>query len=295
MMKRDYLTATAVVVSLLMVLAVTPSVHASVLDYHNYVQGRSDTILQYDFDGSTNAERRQDKFGSNDLAESNSAGAAISYGVSGFDSTSQAFTAGSNNAFQTSNAIKLPAAGVSFEGIVKVIAANQHGYTLGANINNNRSYFCIYYNDPNGDPGLKARAGTGNWLDLLPSTTAIGHWYYVATTMSYDGTNSIVNTYSADLSSANPTLEHVANNVSGAGTFSYNTKYGVGGMFNGTGIQDIFSNGAIDEVSLYNGVKDSTFFQANLDRILAVPEPSVFVLVGTALAGLLAYAWRRRK
>ena len=38
----------------------------------------------------------------------------------------------------------------------------------------------------------------------------------------------------------------------------------------------------------------STFGIDNV-RFSAVPEPSTFVLLGTGLFGLLAYAWRKRK
>lgn len=51
--------------------------------------------------------------------------------------------------------------------------------------------------------------------------------------------------------------------------------------------------GATSEVvaSGYSNVCDSTDFDAT---ITAVPEPGTFVLLGSALCGLLVYAWRRR-
>ena len=47
-----------------------------------------------------------------------------------------------------------------------------------------------------------------------------------------------------------------------------------------------------------NGVTQSDFskFQVAGDTLsLATPEPGTLVLLGTALAGLLAYAWRKRR
>ena len=91
-------------------LAIPRQAVATVMDYHDFVQSYADTLVQYDFDGTTETERRDDKKGSNDLVQKTT----TSYDLDGFDGSSQAVEGG----FFTTSAIGLPTT-VSFEAIIK--------------------------------------------------------------------------------------------------------------------------------------------------------------------------------
>jgi hypothetical protein len=81
-------------------------------------------------------------------------------------------------------------------------------------------------------------------------------------------------------------------------TFDATTSIAIGSTIN-AGSNTL--NGMIDEVALYNlsGLANDTAFQAKLSHLAghynATPEPGTLVLLTTAMLGLLAYAWRKRR
>jgi len=58
---------------------------------------------------------------------------------------------------------------------------------------------------------------------------------------------------------------------------------------------DAFWAGVVDEARIYGYAMNATEVGALYTSGPVVPEPSTIVILGTALAGLLAYAWRKRK
>ncbi len=270
----------ASVVFAILDLAIPHQAVATVMDYHDFVQSYGDTLVQYDFDGSTEVERREDKKGSNDLVQKTT----TSYDLNGFDSSSQAVEGG----FFTTSAIGLPTT-VSFEAIIKPEAVTSGHYLAGAySGNDDRSYFGVQDNYGTDTDRLFAAVGTsyGNSADIVSPYDA-GDWYYFAVTMSYDsGSNATtMNTYVANLSDGATSLVHTSTNVVKAGTFQTSIAHGIG-LLNHAGSASSSFVGTIDEISFYSGVKDQDFFQANLDRIATVPEPSSLLLALLALGGL---------
>ena len=67
----------------------------------------------------------------------------------------------------------------------------------------------------------------------------------------------------------------------------------VGSNFSAPGSPVLSMSGAIDEVAVYG--YDLSASQVLAHYNAAAPEPTSAVLLGSALIGLLAYAWRKRK
>jgi len=251
-------------------LVVSSPVFASVLDYKQFAQTNADTIVQYDFDGSSDAERRSDKKGTNDLI----AKSTPTYGLNGADLTSQAvsvgFLGGSiGPGFFTTSALDSPAApSLSFETIISPkLPNNKNGYMVAVYDGSHRGYFIL------GTGGNIYAAAGDSWANR--STYAAPYdtnaWYYLAATMSYDGSGTTtINTYRANLSASETNLTH--NSFSATGDFRTGLAYGIG-LMNYNGNPNEAFNALIDEVTFYDGVKDGAFFQANLDRVLA-PIPT---------------------
>ncbi len=255
---------------------------ASVEQYHDHVQGLAETIVQYNFDGNDDAERREDKIGDNNLVQK----LTTTYGQSGFDWSSQAVQGG----FFTTDPLNLPPA-ASFEAIFAPLkgGAGSNGYLIATFDGSHRGYFVL-------GEGLQMAAAAGNsWQNrsVYVNPYTVGDWYYVAATMSYDsGINkTTINTYLANLSNTERTLTHNASTVTG--DFHTGLAYGIGLMnYNGSVTQPFAS--IIDEVTFYDELKDGDFFQDNLDRIY-IPEPTT-LLIWSLLAGLgVGLRWRRRR
>ena len=232
--------------------------------------GHADTIVQYDFDGTSDAERREDKKGSNDLVEK---GSPI-YDLSGADSTSQAVSVGfqggsTGPGFFTTSALDDPAKpSLSFEAIISPeLSGTTTGYMIATYDGSRRGYFIM-----GTDGNLYAAAGN-SWANrsiyVEPYDTSA--WYYVAATMTYDGSSqTTIHTYRANLSAGETNLTH--NTFVANGDFHNGLAYGIGVLnYNGAIYQPF--NAVIDEVTFYDGLKDEAFFQANLDRVIA-PIPS---------------------
>jgi len=267
--------------------AAGPRASASVMDYHAFAQSHGDTLVQYDFDGLTDAQRREDKKGSNDLIQK----IATMYGVGGFDTSSQAVSGG----FFTTNPLNLPQT-VSFEAIVAPTATSGNGYMVASydGTNQRRGYFAL-----GTDSKLVAAAGT-SWLNRsgYVDPYVVGDWYYLAATMSYaPGTpgQTTINTYVANLSENQTSLTHYGSmtNVVVNGDFHTGLAYGIG-LVNANGTPSEPLSSIIDEVTFYSGLKDQAFFQANLDRIFHVPEPSSALLLLAGI-GILGVIVRRRR
>ncbi len=285
-------------------LAAPSPLLGAVAGYSWFVQGDPDVIVQYDFVGNSDAERRDDKSpGTNHLVEKQvgSPVASILYGVAGFDSTSTAvlpyyYDRTTASAFFTSQKIAIPNP-VSFEAIICPNGTPTNGYMAG--IHNGTDQRRTYFVAEAAEKNLHAGAGNShnNRAPIKYSSTP-GSWYYVAVTMSYDSDEdeTTVNTWYADLMAEEvPSLTWASHNVLMDGSF-LNTDYLGIGLVNSGGSPVDPWNGNIDEVTLYTGLKDAAFFQANLDRILDplfVPEPSALVMAVLGLLGWMTCFARR--
>lgn len=288
------------------------SAFGSVADYNSFVQSHSDTIICYDFEGTTNTERQQNKANTasaslNDLIEitlkDGSGTGNIEY-IQGFDGTSSAllpYHESSNynigKVLSTNNALPLTST-VSYEAIIRPtsIRDDQNFYVVASwGDTNCRAYFTIFDDD-----GLRAAFGDSFSNSAYcvssggDSSSLVGNWYYLAVSASYDSiaNTTTMTTYGANLTAGDLSLSSSSKTV--GGSFLSGNPFGIGalGGLNSANCQDPASVD-IDQVVFYDGVKNEAFFQANLDRIaVQVPEPSTIALL---IAGGLALCLVRRR
>ena len=276
---RTILSVLSALAAIVILVTMASQASATVMDYHDFVQSYGDTLVQYDFDGTTDSERREDKKGANDLVQK----VTTTYDLDGFDTSSQAVDGG----FFTGSALNLPTT-VSFDAIARLDAVGAGGwcflvgsYYPGAT-STIRSYFGV---EQTGNAFMAGAGSTSNIAIVNPYND--GNWYYYAVTMSYNSDNdkTTINTYVANLTDGATSLTHVSNNAIANGEFRNSLPYGIGVVNNNGTAQQEFS-GLMDEITFYNGVKNQDFFQANLDRIVTVPEPSSLLLLLVAVGAL---------
>ncbi|MDY0164987.1 MAG: autotransporter-associated beta strand repeat-containing protein [Thermoguttaceae bacterium] len=255
-------------------LALPSQVFAAVIGYSWFAQDHPDTVVQYDFVGATDAERRDDKSGgTNYLVEKQvgTVGAPIAYGVPGFDVTSTAVTPtpdfttkGNGRGFFTYAAIDMPNP-VSFEAIFRPTGATASYMVAVRGSADTRNYFVSQTDNATSLRTAVGGGATNGPVIVDPFTS--GNWYYVAVTMSYDtGANQTsISTWYADLTAGGTTLVPGGQSTV-SGSYLNNTYLGIG-LLNNLGSPFEPWAGSIDEVTLYTGLKDATFFQANLNRI----------------------------
>ena len=275
--------ATACFGALLGLTLTTGVAKADVLTYSQLAALDSNIIVQYSFDGATTTERQEDKTsGTNDLiikTQGSGSGAAISYNA-GFDGSSDAVSPqrinGSNGAaFSTSAAIDTTAnTAYSYEAILQVPEFNDGGtgYIVAARSSTiTRDYWSVHQHSGSGADSVVTTSGDNftNTSNIVPSVTG-GSWYYVAVTKELVAGNTQVNTWMANLSNGDTALTQVATNQTVSGSFQNNIAMGVG-MVNSIGSYVEAFGGAIDEVSLYSGLRTQSNFQTSLDRINASP------------------------
>ncbi|MGE9267265.1 MAG: PEP-CTERM sorting domain-containing protein [Verrucomicrobiales bacterium] len=264
------------------------SAHATVMSWQSVVQNDADAMHLWSFEGATTTEQQNDSVGSNDLAKQGTG--TLNFG-SGYDGTSQSFTPdrGNSTAYRTSTNINIPTT-VSFELILSPDDfSGGFGYAFaGRASTNTRNYFVMQVSSTGDLVNLSGNNFDSNRNAFVTNATE-GDWYYLAGTLSYDGTNTTVNTWAANLSDSTPVLTQVASNQIEGGTFVNDIQYGVGMLNNSGAYQETFV-GDIDEIALYSGLKDQSFFQSQLATIL-VPEPSALALLAL---GALPLTRRRR-
>ena len=272
------------------VVLLTGSVFGSVADYNSFVQGYADTIVCYDFEGTTDTERQQNKANTSSASDNDlivvdliegGGSENITY-ISGFDETSTAYEPylpydgyrSFGKALSTNNPLPLTTA-VSYEAIVCPIAFDSGNarYAVASYASGPcRSYFTVLE-----ESGLTAAFGQGDLgvcyfvsrdEDDEDGSAFLNKWYYVALSMSYDDNQNetTMTLYSANLTAGDSTLSTSSNTMTGS--FLTNYAHGIGGVtVNGTDCQQA-ADVNIDQIVFYDGAKDSTFFQANLQRIL---------------------------
>ncbi len=277
----------SVVASLGMLLGVSPAV-GSVEQYSAAAAANPNAIVQYGFDGDTDLEQRQDSVGDNDL--NYFGGTAITFGRPGFDWSSEAFRPNRDAAdgLITSSAIDMPTS-ASFDAIVRPGTVSSDGFAFAGRASGSTRDYWLLQNA--GD----LRAGAGSNYDAqanIADDYTVDDWYYVAVTMSYDGSNTTINSWSANLSSGQRTLSQTSTNYLAPGSFVNNVAMGVGILNNNGNTWNAFV-GDIDEISLYSGMLSEDDFQSHLDEIY-IPEPAT-LLIWSLLAGLaIGLRWRRK-
>ncbi len=247
-------------------------VSASVVDLRNAAREESSLFHHYTLDATaldTDDMRFVDRAGSKDLSEVDRGSGHISNIVyeTGFDVLSQAVTP---EEIDDSNLAGLLTSGSDFPlssnmTVECMVCPHDNDISLGLVLgsrpdSDSRGYYLMQNNSD-----LQTRVGTGSAQDIVTSFST-GHWYYVVSTYSVSGGNTLINSYYADLT-AKGTLQHTVVDYSSAGTYGINgTKFGIGMLYN-TGDYAYPAAAAIDEVALYDTVLSASTISSHLTAL----------------------------
>jgi len=137
------------------------------------------------------------------------------------------------------------------------------------------NFWGSYYNTITGDATFSS---VGGWT-TIEDAASTGTWYHVA--IVQDVANSKEYLY---LNGDCKVTYDGTGNHNDAGNLYF------GAWLSGTTFYEGFK-GQIDEFKLFNTALDGS----QIKSAMTIPEPSTIILLGSALTGLLCYAWRKRK
>ncbi|MDD4103073.1 MAG: FecR domain-containing protein, partial [Kiritimatiellae bacterium] len=243
--------------------ASTRAAAGSVPDFRNAVRREASLIHHYTFEGpqADAADMRLlDRAGAADLVERvrNTSMPQLAYDT-GHDALSYAgvavystnsFTAG--RAWTTAGAIALPRA-MTIECVVSPYAIPPlygAGVVTSRAADNQRGYYVWLTTGG----AFETRVGGGDARTIL-SNVSTGHWYYIVNTYDFDGAQTTVNSYCADLTAGTP-LQHVIMDAVDTGDYGDSAVLGIGVLPNLNEARQYFAPCAIDEVALYAAAHD---------------------------------------
>tara|TARA_Y100000588_G_scaffold71489_1_gene73512 strand:+ start:1444 stop:2550 length:1107 start_codon:yes stop_codon:yes gene_type:complete len=266
--------------------------NASIIDFQNLVQTDPDLSHQFTFDGENEQDRLEDKIGDADLnPRPFGSGTAndIEYAKEGYDETSDSVSTsrGPGNDFAQGaglhNASVNLSDQLSFEVIfqpnsTEISGGNFNlGYILNTRVNNDRGYFLVQGNAPLPSTGQQLSSTIGDGFaernqNLILSQVQADHWYFVAGSYSInrDTNTTTFTNYIADLTNGDTVLRKIGPFSNSGGPYpTGGSPLGIGGRWDAG---ESFP-GQIDEINLYNAVKDESIFQQHLDSITGGNEP----------------------
>ncbi len=125
----------------------------------------------------------------------------------------------------------------------------------------------------------------GTNLHTAADSLAAGSWYHMALTRDSSGSATIYLNGNS-----------VISGVSGFESFgSAGHDFWIGSNHDASDNPSAMYNGKIDELAIYGSAMSQPTALAHYNAGITVPEPSTAILLGSALIGLLCYAWRKRK
>lgn len=253
----------------------------SVPDFRNAVRREASLIHHYTFEGpqADAADMRLlDRAGAADLVERvrNTSMPQLAYDT-GHDALSYAGVAvystnslSTGRAWTTAGAIALPRA-MTIECVVSPYAIPPlygAGVVTSRAADNQRGYYVWLTTGG----AFETRVGGGDARTIL-SNVSTGHWYYIVNTYDFDGAQTTVNSYCADLTAGTP-LQHVIMDAVDTGGYGESAVLGIGVLLNLNDELQYFAPCAIDEVALYAAAHDFDKINSRFEA-LRRPLPTV--------------------
>jgi hypothetical protein len=295
----------SLIVSICVFLGVASHAFASVIALQNAQAANANIVYQYTFDGSTTAERLDQKISPNtpDMVQFTTSGySPASSFVAGFDGSGIAvqteagtLSGGSRPtgaALKTNATITLTTSG-TIEFIVKAEILNDSGFALsgisGSGTTSSRWYF--FQNGTAATDVARMTYGNNTPYTLIGGTTGVAYnaddWYYVAQTWSITGGTVTLNAWVANLSDATPALTQTISGATATHQGGLTTLLRVGSLTDTAN----FFRGEVDAVAIYDTALSASTIQSNFN---AIPEPTVFGLLGITISGMALALHRRR-
>jgi|GEM_PF-5375413 len=106
----------------------------------------------------------------------------------------------------------------------------------------------------------------GNSSRTIVANITPGHWYYVASTFSVNGSQTTVNSYWANLT-AGGGLRQALTNVVATGNYGSSAVLGVGVLRQASGTYEYFAPCLIDEVALHSTVLSASAVNAHYEKL----------------------------
>ena len=268
-------------------------------------------LYQWSFEGATAGDRLQNT-GTGATSGSGATLQAVAYGSEGstarigygmgLDETTTAMspqrigrlssTAG-GALLATTGSVALPTA-FTVESLVRpelVEVGGSIGYAVmaGGQATGNRGYFLVQQ-EAAGNDALSTIVGDSiSQSDNVGRTLGAfvpGHWYYVANTYTVSGSQTMIDSYVADLTLGQTAVTRAVATQQASGRPLTTAQLAIGGYFASGTAQEAWS-GSIDEVSIFGRTLSPSEVQARLDNLYRPPDQVLWSAAasGTGVGG----------
>ncbi len=249
----------------------------TVIDLRNVVSANPNLVHHYTFEGTTDADRRQDSEGAWNLTSGfyGTDPGPVTY-PAGFDSTTFGMqpsrTANGGRALYYDGGFSVTRP-MTVEALIYIDPSDdgtpKHAIVAG-NQRDGRGFFLS-----SREGALRLSIGSDSSIQaatrsIVPSDAFVkGNWYYVASTYVVDGGNTLVNAYYANMTAGEKTLTHSLQDEIISGTYSITAEdVGIGMLaVQGNPLTQAL-DGILDEIAIYNTALGGATLQTHYNALI---------------------------